>query len=104
MRPMPSHIRKNSAHALERQVAWAVTLIPLAGFALAIVRSWGDGFGALELALCLGFALATTLGITAGYHRLFTHYSFKADDSVRWALGVLGSMAVQGPLLFWVAC
>lgn len=54
-------------------MAWVVTVIPLAGFVLAIVVSWNRGGGVLELALCLGFSLATILGITAGYHRLFTH-------------------------------
>jgi stearoyl-CoA desaturase (Delta-9 desaturase) len=101
---MTSNARKNPAKELERRVAWAVTVIPLAGFVAAIALSWGNRVGMLELSLCLGLAVATILGITAGYHRLFTHQSFKARDPVRWGLGVLGSMAVQGPLLFWVAC
>jgi stearoyl-CoA desaturase (delta-9 desaturase) len=95
---------KNAASELERRVAWAVTLVPLAGFVLALVRTWRHGSGALEITLCLGFALVTLLGITAGYHRLFAHHSFKSHASLRWGLGILGSMAVQGPLLFWVAC
>jgi stearoyl-CoA desaturase (Delta-9 desaturase) len=45
----------------------------------------------------------TGLGITVGYHRLFTHRSFKTTRSLRVLLAVLGSMAVEGPLLEWVA-
>ncbi len=45
----------------------------------------------------------TGLGITVGYHRLFTHRSFKTTRAVRALLAVLGSMAVEGPLLEWVA-
>ncbi len=45
----------------------------------------------------------TGLGITVGYHRLFTHRSFKTTRSVRALLAVLGSMAVEGPVLEWVA-
>jgi stearoyl-CoA desaturase (delta-9 desaturase) len=45
----------------------------------------------------------TGLGVTVGYHRLFTHRSFETVWPIRLALGILGSMAVQGPLLKWVA-
>jgi stearoyl-CoA desaturase (delta-9 desaturase) len=45
----------------------------------------------------------TALGITVGYHRLFTHRSFETSRVVQLILGVLGSMAMQGPLLQWVA-
>jgi stearoyl-CoA desaturase (Delta-9 desaturase) len=45
----------------------------------------------------------TGLGVTVGYHRLFTHRSFKTTRPVRALLAVLGSMAVEGPLIEWVA-
>jgi stearoyl-CoA desaturase (delta-9 desaturase) len=45
----------------------------------------------------------TGLGITVGYHRLFTHRSFETVRPVEFLLAVLGSMAVQGPVLKWVA-
>ena len=45
----------------------------------------------------------TALGITVGFHRLFTHRSFETNAVVQFVLAVLGSMAVQGPLLKWVA-
>jgi len=47
--------------------------------------------------------VGTALGITVGFHRLFTHRAFRATGVVQFVLGVLGSMAVQGPLLKWVA-
>lgn len=46
--------------------------------------------------------MASILGITVGFHRLFTHRSFEAARPVQFALGILGSMAFQGPLLEWV--
>jgi stearoyl-CoA desaturase (delta-9 desaturase) len=93
-----------SAQDLERHVAWVVVLVPLAGFVLATVYLWGEAVSALDLGLCLGLAFVSQVGITAGFHRLFTHGSFEAHPAVRWALGAAGSMAAQGPLLFWVAC
>jgi stearoyl-CoA desaturase (delta-9 desaturase) len=100
----PGASRHNQAHQLERRVAWLVILVPLAGFLLAVVSLWGYGVRPLDLGLCLGLGVVTQVGITAGYHRLFTHQSFAAHPVVRWALGIAGSMAAQGPLLFWVAC
>jgi stearoyl-CoA desaturase (delta-9 desaturase) len=43
------------------------------------------------------------LGVTIGYHRYFTHGSFKAKRRMRVALAIAGSMAVQGPILHRVA-
>jgi stearoyl-CoA desaturase (Delta-9 desaturase) len=53
--------------------------------------------------LLLGMYVLTALGITVGFHRLFTHRSFETYRGVQLVLGVLGSMAVEGPLLKWVA-
>jgi stearoyl-CoA desaturase (delta-9 desaturase) len=47
--------------------------------------------------------VATGLGITVGFHRLFTHRAFETSRVLQFILAVLGSMAVQGPLLKWVA-
>ena len=45
----------------------------------------------------------TALGVEAGLHRYFTHRSFDASEPVKVFLGVAGSMAAQGPVIFWVA-
>jgi stearoyl-CoA desaturase (delta-9 desaturase) len=92
------------ARELERRVAWVVVVVPLVGFVLAAVYLWEQGVSALDLGLCLALAFVTQAGITAGFHRLFTHQGFQAHPAVRWVLGVAGSMAAQGPLLFWAAC
>jgi stearoyl-CoA desaturase (delta-9 desaturase) len=47
--------------------------------------------------------LLTGFGITIGYHRLFTHRSFSAPAPVRLLLAIFGSMAIEGPVLTWVA-
>ncbi len=43
------------------------------------------------------------LGITVGYHRLFTHRSFKTTRTLRALFAVLGAMAVEGPVIEWAA-
>jgi stearoyl-CoA desaturase (Delta-9 desaturase) len=80
----------------------AVTL-PFLGLAAAVFFLWDFGFSWVELGLLLGMYAVTALGITVGFHRLFTHRSFQTYPAVQLVLGVLGSMAVQGPLLKWVA-
>ncbi len=42
-------------------------------------------------------------GVTVGYHRLFTHKSYKPNRAVKIVLAIAGSMAVQGPVVRWVA-
>jgi stearoyl-CoA desaturase (delta-9 desaturase) len=78
-------------------------VVPFAGLVAAAALLWGWGFSWLQLGLLLGMYLVTGLGITVGYHRLFSHRSFETTPLVRFTLVALGSMAVQGPLLRWVA-
>jgi len=78
-------------------------IIPFLGFIFAIYSFWGRGFTWAELTSLVVMYLVTGLGITVGYHRLFTHRSFQAVAPVKFLLGVFGSMALQGPVLKWVA-
>ncbi|MHC5023492.1 MAG: acyl-CoA desaturase [Planctomycetota bacterium] len=78
-------------------------LLPFAGLIVAIVFVWGWGFHLIDLVLLFVMYLATGLGVTIGFHRLFTHRSFETGRTMRSILAILGSMAVEGPLLQWVA-
>lgn len=77
--------------------------VPFLGLVAAIILFWHTRFSWLNLSLLLGGYFITTLGITVGYHRLFTHKSYKTNPVVSAILGVLGSMAVQGSILQWVS-
>jgi stearoyl-CoA desaturase (delta-9 desaturase) len=88
---------------LQQAATAAVIVVPLAGVAAAMSGLVGAPVGWFDLALLVvGYAL-TVLGVTAGYHRLFTHHSFVARRPLKVALAVLGSCAVQGSLVSWVA-
>lgn len=94
------HLR---AHA-HRVALLVLVIVPLAGFAAAIAWSWASGVvRPVDLALLAGLYLFTGFGITAGYHRLFAHASFRTPTLVRRLLAVAGSMACQGPVISWVA-
>jgi stearoyl-CoA desaturase (delta-9 desaturase) len=86
-----------------RAVTFLAVVLPLLGVVAAIALLWGEGVTWVHLGLLVGMYLLTVLGITVGFHRLFTHRSFEAKRSVKALFAVLGSMAVQGPLLEWVA-
>ena len=86
-----------------RLTVLVVILVPLLGVMGAPFLVWGWGFRWTDLGLLLSLYVLTALGITVGYHRLFVHRSFETNVMVKFVFAVLGSMAVQGPLLVWVA-
>jgi stearoyl-CoA desaturase (Delta-9 desaturase) len=47
--------------------------------------------------------VATGLGITVGFHRLLTHRAFKTKKGVRATLAIMGSAAIEGPVISWVS-
>ena len=77
--------------------------LPVAGFVVALVLLWDRAVGPIDLSIMLVLYLLTGVGITVGFHRLLTHRSFEAPAAVRVTFAVLGSMAVQGPVISWVA-
>ncbi|MGH3003584.1 MAG: acyl-CoA desaturase, partial [Gaiellaceae bacterium] len=77
--------------------------LPVAGLVVAIVLLWNRWLHPVDLVLLAVGYLLTGIGITVGYHRLFTHRAFQTKQWVRWTFAILGSMAVEGPVLAWVA-
>ena len=59
------------------------------------------GVGPFDIALCLGLFWIRLFGITGGYHRYFSHKSFKTSRAFQLALAVLGCAAVQKGPLWW---
>jgi len=82
---------------------WVFVIGPFVALLAAVPMAWGSGLSALDLAMAIVAYLVTGFGLTAGYHRLFTHRSFKAVRGLRIALAVAGSMGIQGSPVQWVA-
>jgi stearoyl-CoA desaturase (Delta-9 desaturase) len=82
---------------------WVAVLLPLVGLAVAIPVGWGWGLSALDLSMAVTAYVVTGLAVTVGYHRGFTHRSFKARRGLRIALAIGGSLAVEGSPVQWVA-
>jgi stearoyl-CoA desaturase (delta-9 desaturase) len=79
-----------------------VILPPLVILA-AIVVFWNDVVGIHDLVVMAVLYLLTAFGITVGFHRMLTHRSFRTSKPVEYLFAIAGSMAVQGPVINWVA-
>jgi stearoyl-CoA desaturase (Delta-9 desaturase) len=78
--------------------------IPLAALIAAIPLAWHWGYlGWHDVVIALVFYWVSGLGVTVGYHRYFTHGSFKAKTGLRVALAIAGSLAIEGPVITWVS-
>lgn len=86
-----------------RMANLVAVIVPFAALVLAIVSFWGRGFSWIDFGLLASMYVLSVLGITVGFHRLFTHRAFETNRIVEFVFGVLGSMAVQGRLFTWVA-
>ncbi|MDQ6935594.1 MAG: fatty acid desaturase [Actinomycetota bacterium] len=88
----------------KEQVALAIFIIvPFLAVLAAIPIAWGGWLSWTDVVITLVMYAVTGHGITVGYHRLFTHKAFKPNRLVKNALAISGSMAIQGPVIRWVA-
>lgn len=87
----------------EEIATMCAVLLPPAALVIAIVLLWGVAFSFVHLLIMAGMFLVSALGITVGFHRLFTHRSFTAPKPVAATLAVMGSMAAEGSVIDWVA-
>ena len=78
-------------------------IVPFIAFLTAIALLWNEYVGWHDLAVLALMYVITGLGITVGYHRMLTHRSFQTYKPLEYVWAFLGSMAVQGPVIAWVA-
>lgn len=86
-----------------RVVTGALVVGPIVGLALVMSLGWGRSMGLWAFAVGVLLYLFTGFGISIGYHRLFTHHSFKANRPLKLMCAVAGSMALEGSVISWVA-
>src|SRR4051812_4630029 len=88
---------------LDRFLTGTITVLPILALGLVGWQLWSSLLGWSDLIVFAIMYIATGLGITVGFHRLFTHRSFKTGKAVRAILAALGSAAIEGPVISWVA-
>ncbi len=99
----PPEIEPEPAGTGERVLVGVFVVVPFLAVLAAIPLAWGWGLGWRDLVIALAFYVVAGLGIAVGFHRFFTHKSFKATRPTRIGLAIAGSLAIEGPVLTWVA-
>ncbi len=102
-RPGPEDVQPVSNEGLNRFLTGTITALPIVGLFVVAWQVWADWLFWSDLIVFVIMYAATGLGITVGFHRLLTHRAFKTKKGVRGTLAILGSAAIEGPVISWVA-
>ncbi|MFB4311133.1 acyl-CoA desaturase [Actinomadura sp. GTD37] len=103
-RPQPrSEINATARGNAERVLIAVFTGVPFLALFATIPLAWGRFLGWTDVVLMAVFYVLSAGGITVGYHRYFTHGSFKAKRGLKIFMALAGSMAIEGPVITWVA-
>jgi stearoyl-CoA desaturase (delta-9 desaturase) len=78
-------------------------VLPPAAFLATVLFFWNDLIGLTDIIVMAIMYILTGFGITVGFHRMLTHRSFKTHKFTEYLFTFLGEMAVQGPVIHWVA-
>jgi len=87
----------------ERAANIGAVLLPFLATVLGAIFAWGTFLRARDLVIFAVMYLLSAFGVTVGFHRLLTHRAFETYRPLRNAFAIMGSLAVQGPVLDWVA-
>src|ERR687894_345583 len=104
-RPAPSStdVEPVAHETRDRIITGTVTAIPFVALLVVAWQLWNDALRWSDLVVFGICYVATALGVTVGFHRHLTHRAFKARRWVRGTLAILGSAAIEGPVISWVA-
>jgi stearoyl-CoA desaturase (delta-9 desaturase) len=101
--PGPEDVQPVANEALDRFLTGTVTAIPIVGLFVVAWQVWADLLFWSDLVVFAIVYVATGFGVTVGFHRLLTHRAFKTKRWVRATLAILGSAAIEGPVISWVS-
>ncbi len=101
--PDPDDIQPTANETLDRTLTGLVTVLPFIALGFAMWQLWERALHWHDLVVFVATYVPLTLGITVGFHRHLTHRAFKTHRWVRGTLAALGSAAIEGPVISWVA-
>src|ERR1700734_3186149 len=103
-RPPLPEIEADPSSTLDRFLVALFVAIPLLAVVCAVPLAWSLGWlGWHDVVIALVFYVISGMGISMGFHRYFTHSSFKANRGLKIAMAIAGTLAIEGPVLVWVA-
>jgi len=94
--------RRPRTNSVSRLVTLVAVVVPALGLLSATGLLWGVALRPIDAALFAVLYIVPGLGVTVGFHRLFSHRSFQTTPAMRATLAILGSMTIQGPVTQWV--
>src|SRR3954462_7183635 len=103
LEPLVDDTEPCANETLDRILTGTVTVVPFICLGVVAWQLWASLLGWSDVIVFVILYVSTGLGITVGFHRLFTHRSFKTGPVVRGVFAGLGSMAIEGPVISWVA-
>ena len=101
--PGPDDIEPAPNETRDRIITAIITILPILALGIAVWQTWMGLLQPSDIVVFLILYVGTGLGVTVGFHRLLTHRSFKTTKAVRGTLAILGSAAIEGPVISWVA-
>jgi stearoyl-CoA desaturase (delta-9 desaturase) len=102
-RPLPGEQPSRPVGRFDQLANVVVMVVPPLALAFGAWQAWGGALRWTDLAAMAVAYTLTGIGVTVGFHRLFTHRSFRTGPVLRFTLGALGSSAIEGPLIEWVS-
>ena len=99
---MTDEITHEMTHATKLANLGAM-VVPFCATLAAILLFWNQVVSVTDLAILAVMYMITAGGITVGYHRMLTHRSFRTHKATEYLFAALGTMAVQGSVIAWVA-
>ena len=78
-------------------------VVPFLALIVGIYLLWNTLVDTSDLVVLAVMYVICGLGVTVGFHRMLTHRAFSTHKWMQYLLAILGSMAVQGPVISWVA-
>jgi stearoyl-CoA desaturase (delta-9 desaturase) len=101
--PGPDDIEPVAHETLDRIATGTVTVVPFLALGVVAWQVWASLLHWSDIAVFAILYCATALSVTVGFHRLFTHRSFATTRWMRGVLAAVGSAAIEGPVISWVA-
>ena len=101
--PAAEAVQPSEHETADRIITGLLTVVPILMLGVAGWQVWEQALHWRDLVILAVLYAATGLGITVGFHRLFTHRSFKTTPAMRGVWAALGSAAIEGPIISWVA-
>jgi stearoyl-CoA desaturase (Delta-9 desaturase) len=99
----PHDVEPVSNEARDRAITAFITVVPVVGLGVAVWQMWDGLLHPSDVIVFAIMYVLTGLGVTVGFHRLFTHRSFATSPAMRGVFAALGSAAIEGPIVSWVA-